>query len=53
MGRKSVEQNKNAKRKLDALYNVWQELLDDYRTYCGLVSFSKKRDAEYLEWRDS
>lgn len=33
----------------------WQGLMDDYRTYCGITSFSdgKIRHEEYLSWRDN
>ena len=35
--------------------STWQELKDDYRTYCGIASFSKEdeQDQDYLQWRDS
>ena len=32
----------NEKSAESALYPVWQGLKDDYRTYCGIISFSNR-----------
>ena len=32
----------NEKSAENALYPLWQGLKDDYRTYCGIISFSNR-----------
>lgn len=46
----------NEKSAENALYPLWQQLKDDYRTYCDLICFSSKgpdeHDEMYLKFRD-
>ena len=38
-----INRVKKTKKELEiALRSVWQGLMDDYRTYCGIVCFSKE-----------